>query len=87
MTKKRRKLEYERPVTAVELTNLPSGSVGRRLRSRLDRSHVLVEQATGLLAEKLHVSLEEARDVLIQDAAARGLTMRAAAERVLHRKG
>ena len=46
-----------------------------------------VEQATGFLAEALGLSIDEARDVLIQDAAARGLTLGEAAERLLDREG
>jgi AmiR/NasT family two-component response regulator len=95
VVKKRRKLEYEEPVTTAELTHLTSGRVGHRLRRRLERSgHVstdpesqeLVEQATGFIAEKCGLSIDEARDVLVQDAAARRLTMREAAERLLRHK-
>ena len=96
MARKRRKLQYEDPVTPVELTDLPSGRAGRRLRRRLERSgrlaseaesQALVEQATGFLAERFELSIDEARDMLIQDAATRGLTMREAAERILRQHG
>lgn len=99
MARKRRRLEYEEPVTSVELTNRLGGISGRRLRRRIERSgHVppeveveikskaRVEQATGFLAEALGLSIDEARDVLIQDAAARGLTLGEAAERLLDRE-
>lgn len=95
MVKKSRGLEYEEPVTPVELTARLGGSAGRSLRSRIDKpgqasadgeSQGLVDQATGLLAERCQLSTEEARDVLVQDAAGRGLTMREAAERLLLRE-
>ncbi|MDX6233486.1 MAG: hypothetical protein QOH68_2510 [Nocardioidaceae bacterium] len=95
MARKRLKLEYEEPVTAVELETRLRGEAGRQLRHRIDksaprsiemRSAALVEQATGFLAETLQLSIDEARQVLIEDAAARGLTMVEAAERVLARK-
>ena len=95
MARKRLKVEYEEPVTAVELETRLSGEAGRQLRHRIEqsaplsiemRSATLVEQATGFLAETLQLSIDEARQVLIQDAAARGLTMVEAAERVLARE-
>ena len=95
MARRRRKLEYEEPVTAVELETRLPGEAGRQLRQRVEqfaplsiemRSAALVEQATGFLAETLQLSIDEAREVLIHDAAARGLTMVEAAERVLGRK-
>jgi hypothetical protein len=95
MARNRRKLEYEDPVTAVELESQLGGDAGRRLRRRIEqsgrlsieiRSMMLVEQATGFLAEALQLSIDEARDVLIQDAAARGLTLVEAAHRILGRK-
>ncbi len=95
MVKKRRKLEYEEPVTKVELTNQLGGLPGRQLRSRLERTghpaeHIrslaLIEQAVGFLAESRQVSINEARHALIHDAADRGLTMRAAAERIIQLK-
>ncbi len=96
MARKRRKLEYEQPVTAVELeTGLP-GEAGRQLRQRIEqsrpfpmeiRSAALVEQATGYLAETLHLSIDAAHGILVQDAATNGLTMEEAAKRVLRREG
>jgi AmiR/NasT family two-component response regulator len=95
MARKRRKLEYEEPVTAVELETRLRGGAGRQLRHRIEhsaplsiemRSVALVEQATGFLAETLQLSIDEAREILLQDAAARGLTMVEAAERVLARE-
>ena len=92
MARKRRKLEYEAPVTAVELDSRLGGDAGRRLRQRIEqsghfsteiRSLLLIEQAIGLLGEVLEVSIDEARHVLIQDAAARGLSMAEAAQRIL----
>ena len=96
MARKRRKLEYEEPVTAVEIESRLRGEAGRRLRRRIVRSGrfsieirsaTLVEQATDFLAEALKLSIDDARDVLVQDAAARGLTMVEAAQRILRRVG
>lgn len=95
MAKKRRSLEYENPVTTVELTNRLGGGAGRRLRTRIQESgqtsadaetQSLVEQATGFLAEVRQLSFEEAHDVLVQDACVRDLTMREAAERLLRHR-
>ncbi len=95
MVKKRRKLEYEAPVTKVELTNQLGGMPGRHLRSRLEcaghpleqiRSLALIEQAVGFLAESRQLSIHEARVALIHDAAERGLTVEEAAERTLRPK-
>ena len=95
MVRKRRKLEYEKPVTTVELESRLRGETGRRLRDRIEHSgpfptevqaSALVEQATGFLAETLELSIDEARDVLIQDAATRRLTMTEAAQRILERE-
>lgn len=95
MAKKRRSLEYENPVTTVERTNRVGGGAGRRLRTRIEESRqistdtvteALLEQATGFLAEVRQLSADEARDVLIQDACVRGLTMREAAERLLQHR-
>lgn len=95
MARKRRKLEYEEPVTAVELETRLRGEAGRQLRHRIEHSAplsiemhsaALVEQATGFLAETLELSIDEARRVLIEDAAAGGLTMAEAAERILGRQ-
>ena len=92
MARKRRKLEYEDPVTPVELDSRLGGDAGRRLRQRIAQSaHVSietpswmpVEQATGFLSEVLELSIDEALQVLVQDAAARGLTMAEAAQRIL----
>jgi hypothetical protein len=97
-----RKLPYEDPVTPVELSLRRSGSTGRRLRDRLDRtvpgrdapadpatdaeSLLVIEQAAAFLAELREVSIDEARDLLLEDAASRDLTVREAAERILSRR-
>jgi AmiR/NasT family two-component response regulator len=95
MAKKRPKLEYEEPVTAVELETRLQGEAGRRLRRRIDqsgpfsseiRSAALIEQATGFLAEALELSIDGARKVLIEDAAVRGLTLLQAAQQILRRE-
>ena len=96
MARKRRKLEYEEPVTVAELETRLRGEAGRQLRHRIEqsaplsvvmRSAALVEQATGFLAETLQLPIDEAHEVLVQDAAARGLTMVEAARRILGREG
>ena len=95
MVKKRGKLTYEVPVTKVEQSALVGGTAGRQLRRRIEKSgrptydiesQALVGQAIGFLAEERELSIYEARDVLIDDAAARGLTLREAAERILSRE-
>jgi len=95
MAKKRRKLNYEEPVTKVERSARLGGSAGRRLLGRMGRSdrllydaesQALVEQAIGFLLDSQGSSVDDARNVLIQEAADRGLTMREAAERVLRRE-
>ena len=95
MARTRRKLEYEAPVTAVELDSRLGGDAGRRLRQRIEQSGhfsieihslTLIEQATAFLAEVLQLSIDEARQVLVQDAAARGLTLAEGARRVLGRE-
>jgi AmiR/NasT family two-component response regulator len=94
MARKLRKLQYEEPVTAVELETRLRGEAGRQLRRRIEesappsigiRAAALVEQATGFLAETLQLSIDEAHEALLQDAAARGLTMAEAAQRILGR--
>lgn len=95
MAKKRRKLGYEEPVTKVERSARLSGNAGRRLLGRVGRpsrsahdveSEALVEQAIGLLVDARGLSVDAARNLLIQEAADRGLTMREAGERVLRRE-
>ncbi|KQV75184.1 hypothetical protein ASC61_09315 [Aeromicrobium sp. Root344] len=95
MAKKRRKLSYEEPVTKGERSARLGGSAGRRLLRRMGRSdrllydaesQALVEQAIGFLLDSQGLSVDDARNVLIQEAADRGLTMREAAERVLRRE-
>ncbi|KAA1395282.1 ANTAR domain-containing protein [Aeromicrobium ginsengisoli] len=92
MAKKRRKLRYEDPVTKLERSARLGGIAGRRLLGRVGRptrsahdveSDALVEQAIGLLVDARGLSVDDARNLLIQDAADHGLTMREAAERAL----
>jgi len=92
MAKKRRKLWYEEPVTKIERSARLGGSAGRRLLRRMGRSdrllydaesRALAEQAIGFLLDARGLSVDEARDALVQEAADRGLTMREAAERIL----
>ncbi|VXB52364.1 ANTAR domain-containing protein [Aeromicrobium sp. 9AM] len=93
MVKKRRRLPYEEPVMKDKQNAPVGGLAGQRLRSRIAKStgigrraesQALIEQATGFLAEKRHLSIADAREVLAHDADTRGITMHEAATRVLN---